>query len=106
MAFDNIISSQNSNIANNLIGVVGVGVTPAANSYVSPFTYYVNEEITNKIPSGYALFGVLGNSNNESSPMTYSTGYSNGRYYLRVWAMNNALRSFNLLLVKQFHDFT
>ena len=89
-----------------MIGVVSIGVTPTASSYVSPFTYYANVDITNKIPSGYSLFGVLGNSNNESAPMAYSTGYSANKYYLRVWAMNNALRGFNLLLVKQFHDFT
>lgn len=100
------ISSQISNLANNLIGVVSIGVNPASNAYVSPFTHYVNTDITSLIPSGYTLLGVLGNSNNESSPMTYSTGYASGKHFLRVWAMNNATISFNLLLVKQFHDFT
>lgn len=95
-----------SNIANNLIGVVSIGVNPAPNSYVSPFTHYVNTDITSLIPSGYTLFGVLGNSNNESAPMTYSTGYASGKHFLRVWAMNTATRGFDLLLVKQFHDFT
>lgn len=100
------ISTQISNLANNLIGVVSIGVNPASNAYVSPFTHYVNTDITSLIPSGYTLFGVLGNSNNESSPMTYSTGYASGKHFLRVWAMNNATRGFNLLLVKQFHVFT
>lgn len=100
------IISQISNLANNLIGVVSIGVNPAPNSYVSPFTHYVNTDITSLIPSGYTLFGVLGNSNNESAPMTYSTGYTSGKRFLRVWAMNNATRGFNLLLVKKFHDFT
>lgn len=100
------IISQISNLANNLIGVVSIGVNPASNAYVSPFTHYVNTDITSLIPSGYTLFGVLGNSNNESSPMTYSTGYASGKHFLRVWAMNNATRGFNLLLVKQFHVFT
>lgn len=105
LCFKNL-SSQNSNLANNLIGVVSIGVNPAPNSYVSPFTHYVNTDITSLIPSGYTLFGVLGNSNNESVPMTYSTGYASGKHFLRVWAMNNATRGFNLLLVKQFHVFT
>ncbi len=100
------IISQISNIAKNLIGVVSIGVNPAPNAYVSPFTHYVNTDITSLIPSGYTLFGVLGNSNNESAPMTYSTGYASGKHFLRVWAMNTATRGFNLLLVKQFHDFT
>lgn len=100
------IVSQISNIAKNLIGVVSIGVNPAPNSYVSPFTHYVNTDITSLIPSGYTLFGVLGNSNNESAPMTYSMGYTSGKHFLRVWAMNTATRGFNLLLVKQFHDFT
>lgn len=100
------ISTQISNLANNLIGVVSIGVNPAPNSYVSPFTHYVNTDITSLIPSGYTLFGVLGNSNNESAPMAYSTGYASGKHFLRVWAMNTATRGFNLLLVKQFHVFT
>lgn len=100
------VISQISNIANNLIGVVSIGVNPAPNAYVSPFTHYVNTDITSLIPSGYTLFGVLGNSNNESAPMTYSTGYASGKHFLRVWAMNTATRGFNLLLVKKFHDFT
>lgn len=100
------VISQISNLAKNLIGVVSIGVNPAPNSYVSPFTHYVNTDITSLIPSGYKLFGVLGNSNNESAPMTYSTGYASGKHFLRVWAMNTATRGFNLLLVKQFHDFT
>ena len=102
----NSLSSQISNLANNLIGVVSIGVNPAPNSYVSPFTHYVNTDITSLIPSGYTLFGVLGNSNNESAPMAYSTGYASGKHFLRVWAMNTATRGFNLLLVKQFHVFT
>ena len=100
------LTTEISNLANNLIGVVSIGVNPASNAYVSPFTHYVNTDITSLIPSGYTLFGVLGNSNNESSPMTYSTGYASGKHFLRVWAMNNATRGFNLLLVKQFHVFT
>lgn len=107
------ITSGNSTTADdvttqisNLIAVVSIGTTPVANAYVSPFTHYVNVDITNRIPSGYTLFGIFGNSNGTTAPMTYSMGRSGNNIYLRVWAMDGTTRGFNLLLIKQWKDFT
>lgn len=86
--------------------MVSIGVTPVANAYVSPFTHYINTDITNKTPSGYTLFGVFGNSNGATAPMTYSIGRSGNNVYLRVWAMDGTTRGFNLVYFKNFKDFT
>lgn len=90
----------------DLIAVVSIGTTPVANAYVSPFTHYINVDITNRIPSGYTLFGIFGNSNGTTAPMTYSMGRSGNNIYLRVWAMDGTTRGFNLLLIKKWKDFT
>lgn len=100
-AADNITSQ-----ISNLVGVVSIGVTPVANAYVSPFTHYINTDITNKTPAGYTLFGVFGNSNGATAPMTYSMGISGNNVYLRVWAMDGTTRGFNLVYFKNFKDFT
>lgn len=96
------IFSQNS----NLIGIVGVSATPAANPYVTPFTHYANVDITSMIPSGYTLLGIFGNNVEASEPMTYSMGASSSGNikFLRVWAMNGTTRYFNCLLAKQWKN--
>lgn len=89
----------------NLIGDYVVSVTPAANQYVSPFTHYINYDITSLIPAGYSLFGVFPQVYNSSAPMTCAMGSGDGHTYLRVWAMSNQTVAFNLLLVKRFKVF-
>lgn len=89
----------------NLIGDYVVSVTPAANQYVSPFTHYINYDITSLIPAGYSLFGVFPQVYNSSAPMTCAMGGGDGHTYLRVWAMSNQTVAFNLLLVKRFKVF-
>ena len=96
------ISSQIS----NLVGVVSIGVQPVPNAYVSPYTHYINVDITNKKPAGYTLFGVFGNSNEATAPMTYSMGVSGSNVFLRVWAMDATTRGFNLVYFKNFKYFT
>lgn len=100
-AADNITSQ-----ISNLIGVKSIGVQPVANSYVSPYTHYINIDITNYIPNGYAIFGIFGNNNASPAPMSYSLGYENSRWYLRVWAMDATTRGFNILFIKKFKDYT
>lgn len=90
----------------NLVGVVSIGVQPVPNAYVSPYTHYINVDITNKKPAGYTLFGVFGNSNGATAPMTYSMGVSGSTVFLRVWAMDATTRGFNLVYFKNFKDFT
>lgn len=90
----------------NLVGVVSIGVQPVPNAYVSPYTHYINVDITNKKPAGYTLFGVFGNSNGATAPMTYSMGASGSTVFLRVWAMDATTRGFNLVYFKNFKDFT
>lgn len=89
----------------NLIGDYVVSVTPAANQYVSPFTHYINYDITSLIPAGYSLFGVFPQVYDASAPMTCAMGSGGGHTYLRVWAMSNQTIAFNLLLVKRFKAF-
>lgn len=107
-AADNITSqiSKLQTGINNLIGVVAFSATPIANSYVSPFTHYVNFSIQNKIPSGYTLFGVFPNAYNSTAPMACALGGYEGAYEFRVWAMDGQTRYFNILLVKVFKSFS
>lgn len=96
------LSSQNSNLIADRV----ISVTPAANQYVSPFTHYINYDITSLIPAGYSLFGVFPQVYNSSAPMTCAMGGGDGHTYLRVWAMSNQTVAFNLLLVKYFKNIT
>ena len=82
-----------------------ISVTPAANQYVSPFTHYINYDVTDLIPTGYSLFGVFPQVYASSAPMTCAMGSGSGRTYLRVWAMSNQTVAFNMLLVKYFKNF-
>ena len=88
-----------------MIGDYVISVTPAANQYVSPFTHYINYDITSIIPTGYSLFGVFPQVYASSAPMTCAMGGGGGQTYLRVWAMSNQTIAFNLLLVKYFKTF-